>query len=324
MKLYIGGATQMKKEPMKEKSKLTRKEVIPAIITGFIGLVATIIATLISNKVGQISTAVYYNDDLITSEEFQQIINEKNDLEKQGIILSSEVDRYKEQIQSLNLEITSLKYENTNLQQDLKTKPAVEYSTLQLVLNGIESGYSDKVVTINNDIFYSIGFLNYLIDNQSVFIDAGKLFIGSVKSEESMPTALMDLQPFQTNNIEIVTNFEDNYENRYEYGLKIKAYRDTIDIKPEQHAQEYYINNQYKKFAFDIVYAKDANKYNYEFILYGDNKHLKTVHIDRKSKVEHIEIELSNVEFLQILGIAIDGGGYYTDYFYIVNPYLYP
>lgn len=55
----------------------------------------------------------------------------------------------------------------------------------------------------------------------------------------------------------------------------------------------------------------------------GDGMVLKSIIIDRKSKIQNVEVNISDVDFLQIVGRCPSNYGYDDYYSLIINPYLY-
>ncbi len=328
-----------------------KKEVKAAIITGIFGLVGTITASVIGVAAGKtverenILNEVQSMATTITGDNNQIVFNNISEFASNYVDLSKEYEKlqddyvilrnsYNQVMSELNEEkgkFDSLQqafdYLSNNYNIDILSKPSVEYSNISLIINGIESGYVDRVAIINNETFYSVGFLNYLVDNQAVFSDTSKLFIGNVQSEDKMPVSLFDMEPFTDGYLWKESNMEDNYGNIYEEAFKIHTINNDYYENLINGAQEYYLNNSYSKFAFDVFYAKEADQEtDYEIFVYGDGKQLKTYTIDRKTKLAHIEVDVQGVEFLQIVGRHTYSSHIYTDtyYFGITNPYLYP
>lgn len=327
-----------------------KKEVEAALITGIFGLVGTITAAIIGVSAGktieqkntlnevQATVATIDGDhNQIIFNDIREFVSDYVELKVEHSNLQNSYDDLNELCTQKEKELSEAKSEIINLQKELNaltnnyntdivSRPNVEYSNISLIINGIESGYVDKVVTINNETFYSIGFLKYLVDNQAVSSDTSKLFVGTVQSEDKMPISLFELEPFTEGYISEETNMEDNYNNVYEDVLKIHTISNSDYENLINCSQEYYINYNYSTFSFDVFFPKDAEQdTEYEIIIYGDGRQLKTFTINRKSKIEHIEVDIQGVEFLQIVGR-------HTQKFFnshnchvgMVNPYLYP
>lgn len=327
-----------------------KKEVKAALITGIFGLVGTVTAAIIGVTTGKtierknILNEVQSTVTTITGDNNQVVFNDISEFASNYIDLNKEYEKlqddyiilgnlYSQTMSELNEEKDKLDdlqqaFDNlsNNYNTDILSKPNIEYSNISLIINGIESGYVDRVATINNETFYSIGFLKYLVDNQAVSSDKNKLFIGNVQSEDEMPISLFELEPFTEGYFWKESNMEDNYGNIYEEVFKIHTIENDYYENLINCAQEYYLNNSYSKFAFDIFYAKEADQEtDYEIIIYGDGKQLKTYTIDRKTKIAHVEVDIQGIEFLQIVGRHTYSSHIYTDtyYFGITNPYLY-
>lgn len=325
------------------------KTIKASLITATGGIISTIIGIVasfgagqksIQNEINEVvgnvinitdSDNITINDISDLAENYLQLQNDYATLQLQNDSLVAQNTDYFNQLTEANKKINDIQIQeeqdNEDLQSTIDSLYDVDFQNIVLTLNGIDSSYVDEVVVINNRQYYSIGFLQYLLDNQLVSSDASRLFVGNVQSEERMPVSLFELEPFTDGYITKKNNMEDNYSNIYEEALHIHTIHSDNYDNLIGCAQEYYINYNYSKFAFDIFYAMDADQNtDYEIIIYGDGRQLKTFTINRKSKIEHIEVNIQGVEFLQIVGRHTYEDHIYTDtyYFGITNPYLYP
>lgn len=237
---------------------------------------------------------------------------------KENITLKNEIIELKEQNQILAKA-------NEDAMNTIGQLHDVAYQNLNLIINGIDSGYNDKVIIVNNETFYSQGFLQYIVDNQSISFENSKLFVGSVQTEDQMPVSLFELEPFTEGySLSKTTNEEDNYGNVFPEAFRVRSgdwgYEDLM-----YNATEYFIDYNYTTLCFDYAYSKNANQgLEYEILIYGDGNLLESVILNRKTKVDSKKVDVSNVEFLQIVG---KGGSYWGldgCYSLIINPYLYP
>lgn len=238
---------------------------------------------------------------------------------------------YKENV-TLNNEILKLEEQNKNLaianEDAMETTEQiydVDYQNVKLIINGIDSGYHSKAIIVNNETFYSQGFLQYIVDNQSISFENSKLFVGSVQTEDQMPISLFELEPFTEGySLSQTTNEKDNYDNVFPEAFRVRSgdwgYEDLMN-----NATEYFIDYSYTTLCFDYAYSKNASQgLEYEILIYGDGNLLESVILNRKTKVDSVEVDVSNVEFLQIVGKSEAHWGLDGCYSLIINPYLYP
>lgn len=326
-----------------------KKEVKSALITGIFGLVGTVTAAIIGVAAGKtierknILNEVQSTVTTITGDNNQVVFNDISEFASNYVDLNKEYEKlqddyitlgnlYSQTMSELNEEkdkLDSLQQAFDNLSNnyntDILSKPNVEYFNISLIINGIESGYVDRVAIINNETFYSIGFLKYLVDNQAVSSDTSKLFIGNVQSEDKMPVSLFELEPFTEGyTLNKTTNEKDNYDNVFPEAFRVMSsdwdYDELLD-----RATEYFIDNNYSRFCFEVSYSQYAlQNFEYEVIILGDGKILKSIVIDRKTKIQSIEVDITNVEFLQIVGRCDEGWKTKDIYSLMINPYLYP
>ena len=134
---------------------------VGAIITGIISILIFYLgnfetqSTLEKNTVKVLSE--YFNsvDKDMPYEQALQVIYKENENLKNDI----------SSLQKEKQELVKSKEEITNISDQ---KYDVTFQNMNLILNGIDSGYSSKVAIINNETFYSQDFLQYLVDNEAV------------------------------------------------------------------------------------------------------------------------------------------------------------
>lgn len=245
--------------------------------------------------------------------------------------LKNENEKYINELSGLNEEISKVQSQSDNNLENLKqeyetkinSKYDVDFQNINLIINGIDTKYNNKVAIINDEKYYSIGFLQYLVDNEKISDNNKKLFIGEIQSEEEMPISLFDFgDPFTEGKLIRTTDEGDNYEDFEEPAFKLIS--TTLSYDDLRGKTEYFIDKKYSRFCFDVAYSKYADqRQNYEIVIYGDNKQLKSIEVDRKMKRQSFEIDITGVEFLQIVGKGNTYG--YDDYYsLILAPYLYP
>ena len=141
-----------------------------------------------------------------------------------------------------------------------------------------------------------------------------------------MPVSLFELKPFTSGYSLSQTTYEkDNYDNVFSEVFKVRSgnwgYDDLMN-----NATEYFIDFNYSTLSFDYAYSQYASQgLEYEILIYGDGNLLESIILNRKSKIDHVDVNISNVEFLQIVGKSEDAHwGLDSCYSLIINPYLYP
>lgn len=322
------------------------------IVAALIGASATIVAAIvgvtfgknmeqnqIQNQIDEIigdvvnivgdSNDVTVNDVESLAQNYVQLCKDYDELESNNTFLTSQNKNYVEELNEANNKIKEFESQTNkkikDMQEQILSKYDVDFKNISLTINGIDSGYIDKVASINNELFYSIGFLQYLVDNQAVNSENSRLFIGKVQSEKQMPTSLFELNFFTKGySLWKTLNEEDTYGNNYPEVFQVKAIKgDNEELL--LNATEYYLNKEYSSFSFEIAYAKKANQNtNYEILIYGDEKLLKSITIDRKSQLQKVEVDVSKVDFLKIISRSEISTFNKECYCLMINPYLYP
>lgn len=275
---------------------------------------------VLSEKFDSVEKDMSYEDAL------QAVFKENEQLKNEISTYNSNLTEVNNQIGELqsqkNQEIENIKQQYEN---EMESKYNVNFQNINLIIDGIDTKYNDRVAIINDEKYYSMGFLQYLVDNEKISDNNKNLFIGNIQSEEQMPISLFDLKPtFSDGYLIRTTDEKDNYGNMYNEAFKVVT--STLNYDNLRGVTEYLVEKKYSKFSFDVVHSAYADQnYDYEIVIYGDNKQLKSIVIDKKTKLQHIEIDISDIEFLQIIGKGGYGGpNWDTFYGLIVNPYLYP
>lgn len=263
--------------------------------------------------------------DMSYEQALQTIYKENEQLKEENNSYISKLAESNEDISKLQSQQSN---ELNNLRQqyenEINSKYDVDFQNINLIINGIDTKYNDKVAIINDEKYYSMGFLQYLVDNEKISDSNKKLFVGSIQSEEKMPVSLFDLKSFTSGKLTRTTDEEDTFGNIYDKAFKVIT--STLHYDDLSGVTEFYVNKQYSKFYFDVAYSTNAYQNdNYEIVIYGDNKQLKSIIVDRKTLIKDIEVDITGVEYLQIIGKGGYGGANGNSYYALmINPYLYP
>lgn len=301
-------------------------KIAEVLCSGLLGVVITLgYHFFVDNP--QSFTFIYDGNEIVATEStYTDLINDMESLEKQYKALEIQYENIKLENEQLIEQNQVLMKENEDAQNTIKQMYNLDFQNLNLVINGIDSGYSNKSIIVNDETYYSQGFLQFIVDNQPVSSNNSKLFIGNVQSEDKMPVSLFELKPFtKGNSLFKATNEKDTYENIYPQVFTIRSGDRDYDALIA-YATEYFIDYKYSTFSFDYAYSQNADQLSeYEIYIYGDGNLLKSITLDRKTKVNHVEVDISNVEFLQISG-KCEHYGISNDncYSLMINPYLYP
>ena len=299
-------------------SDTIKGSIIGAVITGIISLLIFFLGNFSTQDAiekNTVETLSRYFDSVDKDMSYEQTLQT---IYKENVTLKSEISRLEEHNQNLAMA-------NEEAMETIEQKYDVDFQNINLIINGIDSGYHDKAIIVNNETFYSQGFIQYIVDNHAISFENTKLFVGSVQAEDQMPIPLFELDPFTEGySLSKTTNEKDNYGNVFPEAFRVRSadwgYEDLMN-----NATEYFIDYNYTTLCFDYAYSKNASQgLEYEILIYGDGNLLRSVILNRKTKVDSVEVDVSNVEFLQIVGKSeahweLDGC-----YSLIINPYLYP
>lgn len=302
------------------------KDVFISICSGLIGVLLTI---GYQHFFGQPQSFTFINNGeemIVTESDYTELIEQNKTLQNENRTYISDLEDANKKITELqnenNSELVQLKQQYNN---EINSKYDVDFQNINLIINGIDTKYNNKVAIINNETFYSMGFLQYLVDNENISENNKKLFIGDIQSEEQMPISLFDFgDPFTAGKL-IRTTDDKDFFNEIEDGQpEFQVVVGTLYYDDIRNVTEYYIAGKYTKFTFKTAYSINADQSrDYEIIILGDDKQLKSVTIDRKSHVQNIEVDVTGINYLQIIGKSNIMG---SDSFYslMLEPYLYP
>lgn len=302
------------------------KEFFISICSGLVGVLLTI---GYQHFFGQPQSFIFINNGeemIVTESDYTKLIEQNKTLQNENRTYISDLEDANKKITELqnenNSELVQLKQQYNN---EINSKYDVDFQNINLIINGIDTKYNNKVAIINDETFYSMGFLQYLVDNENISENNKKLFIGDIQSEEQMPISLFDFgDPFTTGKL-IRTTDDKDFFNEIEDGQpEFQVVVGTLYYDDIRNVTEYYIAGKYTKFTFKTAYSINADQSrDYEIIILGDDKQLKSVTIDRKSHVQNIEVDVTGINYLQIIGKSNIMG---SDSFYslMFEPYLYP
>lgn len=302
------------------------KDVFISICSGLVGVLLTI---GYQHFFGQPQSFTFINNGeemIVTESDYTKLIEQNKTLQNENRTYISDLEDANKKITELqnenNSELVQLKQQYNN---EINSKYDVDFQNINLIINGIDTKYNNKVAIINDETFYSMGFLQYLVDNENISENNKKLFIGDIQSEEQMPISLFDFgDPFTAGKL-IRTTDDKDFFNEIEDGQpEFQVVVGTLYYDDIRNVTEYYIAGKYTKFTFKTAYSINADQSrDYEIIILGDDKQLKSVTIDRKSHVQNIEVDVTGINYLQIIGKSNIMG---SDSFYslMLEPYLYP
>lgn len=294
-------------------------KIAEVLCSGLLGVIITLGYQSFTDK-PQSFTFIYDGKEILATESaYTDLISEIEKLGKQYENIKSENEQLLEQNQILTKE-------NEDAADTIKQMYNLDFQNINLVINGLDSGYSNKAIIVNDETYYSQGFLQFIVDNQPVSSNNSKLFIGNVQSEDKMPVSLFELKPFtQGYSLSQTTNEKDTYDNVYPQVFKIGSGDRNYDTLIAS-ATEYFVDYNYSTFSFDYAFPQNTTLWSgYEILICGDGNLLKSIALDRKTKADHVEVDIANVEFLQIVGKCESGCAVSdNDYTLMINPYLYP
>lgn len=253
----------------------------------------------------------------VASDEIQKLNSEKEKLIK----ILNDANNTTEELQAkLSIKDQEIKALNDKISGMYN----VDFQNLNLIINGMDSGFNDRVATINNETFYSIGFMKYLVDNQAVSSDGVRLFCGSVQAEEKIPISLFDANEY------LECGFLRHY---YDSDKKSPAFIDNngteyfngvFRVIPNFDTYNTYIEclvDDYSTFTGTIILneAYKATNHSARIIIYGDDNVIySSPDITRGIDPVNFSIDISNIKLIRI--------EFTKDYelLALVNPYLYP
>lgn len=328
------------------------KEIKAAWIAGILGIIGSVISGIIGSYVGKnaeqkiiqaqilkvndvnvsgIGNNIAINsvDSLVSS--YLELQANYSNLQENNNTLLKRITELTNDLEIANNSIEDLKSDSDNeiqnLRDELNEKYNVDFDNINLVINGISSDYVGRTATINNETFYSLGFMQYMVDNQAVSSDGAKLFIGNVQSEDMMPVSLFEEDTYLecgylahgysiSGNIETTNSFIDNKGNEYFSGV----YRWIPNFDSSNTYIECLVD-EYSTFTGTIIlnHTHTASKSKARLIIYGDGEVIyASKDITRGVDPVDFSIDITNISLLRI--------EFTKEYevLALVNPLLFP
>lgn len=291
-----------------------KEETRKAVITGIIGLVATIIGSIISaiisanvarknateEVINQIENGVANlngdNANIIIND-IDDFISDYEELKIQNEGLNALNTQYSEQISANEAELKSLR-------EQLGDAPDIKYYDLGLAINGenVPINANNSMVSINGRDYLSKEFTdNILAENEGLTIKDGTAYIGRIISDQSN---LFDKWVVDSAYFVSKENVTDNYGNKY------------IDILMSDHRDGYIIynlNNEYSLLKLSISVSEKVSSYSSgiitimadDTVVYTSSELTKTT-----APFEITDIPINNCSLLRI---ECDAGYYGMD-----------
>lgn len=249
------------------------KEIKAALITGLLGIVASIIAAFIANNVGknqeqqitldtinsQISiingdnNAVTINsiDDFI--KDYQNLQAENKSLRLQNTQYFDELTKARNDSEAnsnaLDDKIEQLNNEINQLNKEINLFPSIQFRNLSLSIDGnaIPINTSNSSVIVNNRTYYADDFINNILDsNTNVSILDGTMYIGKIIKEK---TNLIGQWVVNNSSVSEGRNWVDSYGNTHTNSL---CFLDDGYII-------YNLNEEYSLLKFNLSISENAN-----------------------------------------------------------------
>lgn len=230
------------------------KDVFISICSGLVGVLLTI---GYQHFFGQPQSFTFINNGeemIVTESDYTKLIEQNKTLQNENRTYISDLEDANKKITELqnenNSELVQLKQQYNN---EINSKYDVDFQNINLIINGIDTKYNNKVAIINDETFYSMGFLQYLVDNENISENNKKLFIGDIQSEEQMPISLFDFgDPFTAGKL-IRTTDDKDFFNEIEDGQpEFQVVVGTLYYDDIRNVTEYYIAGKYTKFTFKL------------------------------------------------------------------------
>lgn len=170
---------------MNEVKKNLYTKIIGDVIAAIITAISTGLVTNYLTKKDIIEAISVRFDSVDDNMSYQQALE----------IVYNENKKLKNQNEELIKQNQNLAKKNEDAMNTIGQLHDVTFQNINLIINGIDSGYNDKAIIVNNETFYSQGFLQYIVDNQSISFENSKLFVGNVQTEDQMPVSLFEIAP---------------------------------------------------------------------------------------------------------------------------------
>lgn len=155
------------------------------------------------------------------------------------------------------------------------------------------------------------------IQNEYEFSEQNNVTMDTVNENR---ICMFDLPYFTQNKTKKVTYIKDVFGRTYVQAFKVG----TVAIGDEwilDYTTEFFLDKQYSQFSCKVFFPEDAYENEvHQLLVWGDDKQLGVVTIDKKSGTKNIEINVENISYLQFA--AVTEGHRSGSALGIIEPYL--
>lgn len=230
------------------------KEVKAAVITGVLGLAATISAAIIGVKFGENTEQKSIQNEIkevmgdvvnvigdgneVTINDIKELVENYQELQTKNDLLDAQNEKYFTELMEANEKLEEYQSQSDSKVQELETQlssiPEFEFKNISLSIDGEDMPISsvDSSIVVNNKAYYSYEFIKGLVDaNTSITVQDDTMYIGRIIKERM---SLYDNQVISEEYIRYENIIEDSHETNHTDALAFtnKAYI-TYDLKKE-------------------------------------------------------------------------------------------
>lgn len=280
------------------KDKTIKAAVIGAIATLLAAIISAFIGVYYGTGKGIEQTAIYYNEKIVTSEDYEALRNERDNLYKEKVDLTSETKDLNTQKEKLEKTIEELEKEN----KEFASKPDIKFESSQLIIDGIPSGFTGSVAYVNNKKYYEEAFFKSVVDSQDVSNDDNNVYVGDIQTEDKMPVSLFELPVFNsTNYAEESFNVTDSLGNTHPQAIVYESRYESPDKQNQKKLYlEYKLDKKFKKISFKLAYGSDSDFAS--LIIYSNDTLLYTSpNMEQKSESISVELDISERDYIAFI-----------------------
>lgn len=276
-------------------------EVKAALITGVLGLVATILAAIIGNSHGEKNavqqlysqvTTVNGNNNTVTVNSVDDFVTQYNKLLNENETLKAQNSQYFS-------DYTEQKNISNSLESQLSDRPIVTYNNLGLCINteDISIDRNNSMVTIEGREYLSREIAEKLLDeNQNMTIKEDTLFVGKVVADKAN---LVDQWVVSKRDCDVDDMIEDSFGNKHFNSLLLWTRAGYITFN---------LNNEYKYLKFKLSsYPENKNNIKGTITLRDDEEIVyASPEINIFTETIDVDVPINNCSTLTITGEGED------------------
>ncbi len=266
----------------------TLKKIFIGSLSGFAGVVLTIIFQLIFPSVVKLNLTINGEKVTVTQEKYTDLYNENMELQNKLESVTAELEQTKGALSTAQANLTEAEEKITTLSGDM---PKFEYSDLGINIEGTAgNNYAKGFLNIDGRDFILLDSVQDIVE-KDVSYEENILYIGHTTAEK---VYLMDVCP----PYDVSRNDCYSTEAFKMTGTNYKGF--SLNLHDGTQYALINLNNQFSALEFDFGHVDGSRQYSCTLNIYLDDNLVQTIEQQPDSDVAHVNIPLNYGKHLKL------------------------